>query len=182
MKEKRIKRGVSCTANVRQIYVSATYDLECIVTKIMAGVKCAILMLRNHVILMLNRAKYLTFHIKVLHTNSYVPVSVSTVGRSQSQPSCCSCSQTAGLRGRLGRTTRRWSVYLKQREKHRVKDGALINMDLLTRSMVLASRASGCLFGHSNPSKASLRTLTFLGEGFLKMSISSIKLNFIISI
>ena len=40
--------------------------------------------------------------------------------------------------------------------------------------MVLASRASGCLFGHPNPSKALLRTPKKSCEEFLKMSIPSI--------
>ena len=42
------------------------------------------------------------------------------------------------------------------------------------QSMVLASRASGCLFGHPNPKKAPLRTPNIFCEEFLKMSISSI--------
>ena len=41
-------------------------------------------------------------------------------------------------------------------------------------TMVLASRASGCLFGHPNPQKAPLRTPRFFCEEFLQMSISSI--------
>ena len=41
-------------------------------------------------------------------------------------------------------------------------------------NMVLASRASGCLFGHPNPEKAPLRSPRFFCEEFLKMSMSSI--------
>ena len=41
-------------------------------------------------------------------------------------------------------------------------------------SMVLASRVSGCLFGHPYPWKAPLRTPKTICEEFLKVSISSI--------
>ena len=41
-------------------------------------------------------------------------------------------------------------------------------------TVVLASRASGCLFGHPNPYKAPLRTPKNVCEEFLEMSISSI--------
>ena len=44
--------------------------------------------------------------------------------------------------------------------------------------MVLASRASGCLFEHPNPQKAPIRTPKIFCEEFRKMSISSIIIKF----
>ena len=41
------------------------------------------------------------------------------------------------------------------------------------KGMHLASRASGCLFGHPDPEKAPLRTPKIFCEEFLKMSTKS---------
>ena len=64
-------------------------------------------------------------------------------------------------------------------EEHFIMDESF---KLINDDMVLASRASGCLFGHPNPEKAPLRTPKNLWQELLKMSISSKWLDFIISI